>query len=298
MALPHPHKPQRHHKKQHGRHHRHSKHYLKTYHPYLPLVVLIVIGLAINVIWSSPPQVLGVATNLTASELLIDTNMIRANNQQGDLALNKELNAAAQAKANDMAQRNYWSHKTPDGDAPWVFLNDNGYKYQAAGENLAYGFMNADQILTGWMGSKEHKANILNGNFQHVGFGIANARNFQGKGSTTIVVAMYGQPLTAAGSTAGGFSTGDAGAAATTGPYRNVSRVQLLTGGSLPWSFAAVSLITFAAVALFTFRHALAWRRVFATSEAFVLHHKLLDVVIVGVIVAGFLLTRAGGFIG
>jgi len=37
------------------------------------------------------------------------------------------LDSAAQAKANDMAARSYWSHNTPDGQTPWTFMTAAGY---------------------------------------------------------------------------------------------------------------------------------------------------------------------------
>ncbi len=295
MALTTQRKPAMHHKKASGAHHRHSKHYLKTYSPYLPLLLLVIVGLAINTFWTSHARVLGAATSLTSNQLLQDTNLERSKQQVSDLALNPKLNAAAQAKANDMVQRDYWSHNAPDGTTPWSFVQSNGYAYQSAGENLAYGFMNAQMIITGWMNSPQHRANVLNSNYQDIGFGITTAENFQGKGPTTVVVAMYGQPesstLAVTATVSGTSST------ATNQPFRNVSRIQMLTGGAAPWSFAVLSILTFAALALLVFRHALAWHRMIVKSEDFVLSHKLLDVIVVSVLVVGFILTRTAGFI-
>src|SRR5690606_34410957 len=120
------------------------------------------------------------------------TNTQRTANGLTGLTLNGQLNAAAQAKADDMAARDYWSHNTPEGDAPWVFIVNAGYQYQTAGENLAYGFLNSTATVKGWMDSPGHRANILNGSYKEVGFGIANSANYQGTGPETIVVAMYG----------------------------------------------------------------------------------------------------------
>ena len=60
------------------------------------------------------------------SALLADSNSARAANGVGALAINGELNAAAQAQANDMAARNYWSHNTPEGQSPpWIWVTDS-----------------------------------------------------------------------------------------------------------------------------------------------------------------------------
>jgi hypothetical protein len=190
--------PPRHHLKRTGQHHKSSKHYSKTYWPYLPLLVIVILGIAFSSWWSGAQRnVLGYATDVSVTSLLDGTNAQRGSNGLGALALNGQLNAAAQAKANDMAARDYWSHNTPDGATPWTFIVRAGYGYQAAGENLAYGFGSSSDTISGWMNSAEHRANILNGNYADVGFGIANAANYQGTGPETIVVAMYGKPVAA-----------------------------------------------------------------------------------------------------
>jgi len=138
--------------------------------------------------------VLAYATNTSTSGLLSATNAQRSANGVAALSLNAKLNSAAQAKANDMVARDYWSHQTPDGQEPWVFFNNAGYDYLAAGENLAYGFSSSSTTIDGWMGSPPHKANLLSTTFLEVGFGIANSPNFVGKGPQTVVVAEYGKP--------------------------------------------------------------------------------------------------------
>lgn len=296
MSLTTPNKPRLHHRKMRGGHHRHNPEYLKPYFPYLPLLILVVIGLAVNALWSAQTSVLGAATNLTANELLQTTNSERSILQKNELILNTQLSSAAQAKANDMVQQNYWSHTAPDGKTPWVYLNDSRYAYESAGENLAFGFMNASQVVTGWMNSLEHRENVLNGNYQEVGFGIVHADNFQGKGETTVVVAMYAEP--ARDSAASNDGAGTASSAATLQPSRTVSRIQMLTAGQAPWSFAIASAATLLALVVLVYRHALAWRRVFARSEAFVLRHKLFDLAALVVVLAGVILTRSSGFIG
>jgi hypothetical protein len=126
--------------------------------------------------------------------LLDGTNSQRISNGISALALNGVLDNAAQAKANDMAARDYWSHNTPDGQTPWTFMTAAGYSYQLAGENLAYGFATSSDTITGWMNSPGHRANILNGGYTEVGFGIVDIPNYQGTGPETLVVAFYAAP--------------------------------------------------------------------------------------------------------
>jgi uncharacterized protein YkwD len=294
MALTAPRKRKPNHKKSQGSHHRHSKHYLKTYSPYLPLLLLVIIGLAVNSFWTSRIGVLGAQTSLSAPQLLSDTNTSRIRGNQDPLRLNPKLSAAAQAKANDMAMKNYWSHTTPSGQTPWEFIKQSGYEYYTAGENLAYGFGNSEDTITGWLNSREHRSNMLSQDFTEAGFGISTAKDFQGQKQTTIIVALYAEP--AAGLGGVGFTSAAATIQAGT-PLRTVSRVQLLTSGQAPWSYFLVLLATFIAAAWFIMRHAKAWHRVVVAGETFIVRHKYLDFLFIATAVAGFVLTRAAGFI-
>lgn len=157
------------------------------------MALIVGLGILANTFWGTIQHgVLSYAIDTTVSGLLQETNNQRTANGLAGLTLNSQLNAAAQAKADDMVARDYWSHNTPEGDAPWVFIVSAGYKYQTAGENLAYGFLNSTATVKGWMDSPGHRANILNGTYKEVGFGIANSPNYQGTGPETVVVAMYG----------------------------------------------------------------------------------------------------------
>lgn len=192
-----------HHHKRHGLHQKHTKHFVKVYLPYLPLALIIITGLALSTIWQPrfARGVLAYATNMSAGGLLEGTNQQRSASGKASLTLNAQLNQAAQAKANDMASRDYWSHNTPEGNEPWIFIDQAGYTYTQAGENLAYGFATSNDTVAGWMNSPTHRANMLDGAYQEVGFGYANSSNYQGTGPQTIVVAMYAKPRVAAAAT-------------------------------------------------------------------------------------------------
>ena len=120
---------------------RHSTtHALKIYWPYIPLLVLLVGGLYLNIVQplqNSNTATLAYSTEMSHSNLLSSTNSERNAAGASSLTTNSKLSAAAQAKANDMVARDYWSHNTPDGDEPWVFIDAQGYAYTKAGENLA-----------------------------------------------------------------------------------------------------------------------------------------------------------------
>jgi uncharacterized protein YkwD len=158
------------------------------------MLLVVVAGILLNATWQVGRGVLGYATSMSPTALLSETNIQRSNNGEPALSMNSQLAKAAQAKANDMVAKNYWSHVTPDGVQPWQFVANAGYSYTALGENLAYGFDTSAATVSGWMNSPAHRANILKADYQEVGFGIANSPNFNGSGEETVVVAMYGKP--------------------------------------------------------------------------------------------------------
>lgn len=200
----------RHEHKRHGRHQRRTKDFSKVYWPYIPLVLIISLGLIFSAAWQPHTRrgVLAYATNMSTSGLLQSTNQQRTANKKTSLSSSSKLNQAAQAKANDMVKKDYWSHNTPDGNSPWVFIEQAGYRYSMAGENLAYGFLTSADTVSGWMNSASHKANLLNKDFTQVGFGYANSSDYQGDGNQTVVVAMYAKPIATSSPAAAPVSSG------------------------------------------------------------------------------------------
>lgn len=289
MALATRSKPNAHSRKRYAGHHRHSRDYVKSYWPYLPMLMIVALGIAVNGAWSKT-SVLGAQSDFSSSSFLSDTNAERLKDKEPALTLNSKLTAAAQAKAEDMVKNNYWSHNSPSGKTPWSFITNSGYQYQSAGENLAYGFSNADESVAGWMASPEHRANILDANYQNVGFGVASSPDYVGQGPETIVVAEYGQPI------ASGITSGS-NVLAAEAQSQPVSRIQVLTGGQAPWILVAVIAMSGIAMGVFLLRHGYRVHRLLSRGEAFIVHHPYLDIAIVFIITAGAVLTRSSGII-
>ncbi len=143
---------------------------------------------------------LGDATSITVSDLLKYTNLQRESNGLAPLNMNPELTHAAQLKAKDMFTKNYWAHVSPDGTTPWVWIRDSGYSYLYAGENLARGFDSSSDVITAWMNSPEHRANMLSPNYTDIGFAIQDG-TLTGT-STTLVVQEFGSPYNSNGTVA------------------------------------------------------------------------------------------------
>jgi len=136
--------------------------------------------------------VLGYASDITADQVLIQTNEERTKAGLLPLELNSQLTAAALAKANDMFANDYWAHTSPSGTTPWVFIKAAGYKYSVAGENLARDFDDTPSMVTAWMNSPTHKANIVHPKYTQTGIAVVNG-TLDGV-ETTLVVHMFGTP--------------------------------------------------------------------------------------------------------
>ncbi|PJC66042.1 hypothetical protein CO018_03970 [Candidatus Beckwithbacteria bacterium CG_4_9_14_0_2_um_filter_47_11] len=155
------------------------------------LMLLVMAGQILITIFSrSIPTVLGIASSITAQELVDLTNAKRVEAGLPALEFNQLLAQAAQAKAADMIVKNYWAHTSPDGATPWVWFKNLGYKYLYAGENLARDFSDSAGVVNAWMNSPTHRENILSNRYREVGIAVVHD-NFQGQ-PTTLVVQMFG----------------------------------------------------------------------------------------------------------
>lgn len=125
--------------------------------------------------------------------VLIDiTNSNRLAQNLNTLKENPTLAYAAQLKANDMAEKGYFAHNSPDGKSPWYWFNEGGYQFLYAGENLAVNFSESEDVVRAWMNSEGHRANILNDKFTEIG--IAMAPGVYNGRDTIFVVQLFAQP--------------------------------------------------------------------------------------------------------
>ena len=177
-------------------------HHKNGYRPHLirgyGLVALAfaVIGVQLGYNGATTGNVLGLQSDITINTLFDQTNQARVSAGVAPLLLNDHLNQAAYMKAQDMFAKQYWDHIAPDGTQPWKWFGDAGYNYDEAGENLAKGFTATDAVVTAWLNSPEHKANLLRDSYQDVGFAVVSGD--LNNEPTVLVVALYGKPATVA----------------------------------------------------------------------------------------------------
>jgi uncharacterized protein YkwD len=114
----------------------------------------------------APPRVAAPELDVVAR-----TNAERARAGCGALRVDGRLAAAARQHSADMVNRHYFEHDSPDGDTPADRASAAGYA-DYGGENIAYGQTSAAEVMSDWMGSPGHRANILDCEFTAVGVGL------------------------------------------------------------------------------------------------------------------------------
>ncbi|MGH8771055.1 MAG: CAP domain-containing protein [Pyrinomonadaceae bacterium] len=86
---------------------------------------------------------------------------------------NAKLAAAALAHSNDMAKRNYFSHVAPGGAEVGGRASRESYAWRRIGENIASGQGSPERVVSGWLASPSHCANIMNPEFIEMGAAYA-----------------------------------------------------------------------------------------------------------------------------
>ncbi len=173
-----------------------NNHKAKILHSKSLLVLLIgifVYQIFVSTLSTHPVSVLGYAANISPSDVINLTNQKRKEAGLTQLSYSEQLTKAAQAKATDMINRDYWSHVAPDGTQPWKFFADQGYKYKYAGENLARDFRDPKSTVDAWMSSSSHRENLLSTRYKEIGIAVIEG-DLLGH-DTTIVVQLFGTKL-------------------------------------------------------------------------------------------------------
>ena len=133
-------------------------------------------------------------TALGVSEIIDLSNAARVGNDLPAFSYNEQLATAAQAKAEHMKSNQYFEHTAPDGTTGWYFIEQSGYVYISAGENLAATNEGSSAVVNGWMNSPGHRANLLSKEYLEVGYGIVYPDSFDKYRGIYFVVALYGIP--------------------------------------------------------------------------------------------------------
>ncbi len=130
---------------------------------------------------------------LTTSGVVAATNNERVSAGHAPLSPNAKLNTAARIKLQHMFDNQYFAHNGPDGTTPSHWVDNAGYAYKLTGENLALGdFSDDTNLVTAWMNSPGHRANILKAEFTDIG--IAVGKGIFDEQETWLAVQVFGRP--------------------------------------------------------------------------------------------------------
>ena len=123
-------------------------------------------------------------TATKADNLAFEQEVVRLVNEQraasgfNALTFNSELSSIARIKSQDMHDNHYFSHTSPVFGSTFSLLDQYGISYKTAGENIAMGYTTPEAVVTGWMNSPGHRANILNASFTQIGVGYVASGNY------------------------------------------------------------------------------------------------------------------------
>ena len=117
-------------------------------------------------------------TNINQSQLLTLINKARSEAKEcgtehkeavDPLAWNETLERIAYNHSKDMATNNFFSHTGSDGKLPSQRLDDSGYTWSRSAENIGNGYLNEKAVVRGWLVSRDHCVNIMDGHFTQMG---------------------------------------------------------------------------------------------------------------------------------
>lgn len=133
-------------------------------------------------------------SSLSLAGILQYTNKERTSRQFPALKNSRALNASAEKKLQDMFSNQYFEHTSPKGLSVSNLVKNENYEYIVVGENLALGNFGGDvQVVTAWMNSPGHRANILDPRFQEIGIAVGRGL-YKGK-EQWIAVQHFAKPL-------------------------------------------------------------------------------------------------------
>ncbi len=107
-------------------------------------------------------------------EALERVNLARREDGKAPVTIDPDLDRAAQAHADDMVERGYYGHVSPQGVGPQDFVQATGYPpYAFLAENIAKGLYTPTEAVERWLDSPHHRENILDRRSVQTGLGVA-----------------------------------------------------------------------------------------------------------------------------
>lgn len=155
--------------------------------------VLVLKFLLVGFLFIAYPNIGKMSSNIE-TDILNLTNQDRQKENLPKLTMNSILSESALSKANDMLNKDYFAHYSPDGTTPWDWVDRDDYSYIFIGENLGMNFTTAESVHRALMNSPTHRHNIMSAKYQDMGVAVVNGE-FKGK-TTNILVELFGTAKT------------------------------------------------------------------------------------------------------
>lgn len=95
------------------------------------------------------------------------------------LSWSQTLMTAAASHSLDMAQRNYFSHTSPEGATVVERAQLAGYHFVALGENIAAGQSGVENVMKAWLGSPGHCLNVMSAGYTEIAVACVSASRQQ-----------------------------------------------------------------------------------------------------------------------
>lgn len=121
-----------------------------------------------------------IPTTLLSKDEQIFFNLInneRIKNNLPEFIIDENLINIARLKANDIVEKNYFSHTSPTYGSIFDMLKNNNIQYSKASENIARN-INANSAIESLMNSESHKKNILSNDYEYTGIAVTNSINY------------------------------------------------------------------------------------------------------------------------
>jgi uncharacterized protein YkwD len=96
-------------------------------------------------------------------------NQYRSDKGLTNLSVNEKLEQSAKIKVNDMCETDHFEHSLSTGEDWIVPIEQVGYEYTQAGENLAKGYPTDDMAFIALTRSPTHLENIINQEYTEIG---------------------------------------------------------------------------------------------------------------------------------
>jgi uncharacterized protein YkwD len=118
------------------------------------------------------------ATGQYINEVIDLVNAERAKENISPLAADSILMKAALYKCKDIGSTGKFSHKSSTYGEAYVLMDLFNIDYAAWGENIAVGQRTPQDVVNAWMNSPGHKKNIMKPEYEYIGVGYLEDKNF------------------------------------------------------------------------------------------------------------------------